>query len=127
MWARQVQGCSAEVIEEFFTGWMAHSRFMPAFSDFTEWIEARNALLAEEKALQEYAAYQRSHVEQVRQWKESPEYARDMEGIRQKLQTAIATAPKPKPKLATVIPLAFSPEKEREILAGYAAAAKERQ
>lgn len=121
MWARQVVGCSPEVIEQFFAEWISNSHFMPGYADWTEWLEARNERESHERAAREYEAYKVTHAEAVRQWRESPEYVRDMAAIHARLE-ALEIEKAPMAKLTSVqhIPLAYSAEKEREIIAGYA-------
>jgi hypothetical protein len=123
MWARQVSGCSPEVIEQFFTEWMTAHHFMPAYVDWTEWMESR----AEQQRYRngEYWENYQRKVNEVMDWQRSPEYESELATIRECLTRIVESAQKlmpPKPKFE--IPLAFTPEREREILAEYAAKAR---
>lgn len=119
MWARQVQNCSPDAIEQFFTEWMASNHFMPAYADFHEWLEARVEQSRYENV--EYWAQSREEAQRVEDWRKSPSYERDLTEIRGKMEAVMSRSkPVTLDRRKREIPLAFSAERERELLAKYA-------
>lgn len=93
---------------------------MPAYADFHEWLEARAEQSRYENA--EYWAQSREEAQRVEDWRRSPIYERDLADVRKKMEAVIAkskpiTLARPKRE----IPLAFTPAREKELLAKYAA------
>lgn len=120
MWARQVQNCSPEAIQQFFAEWMASNHFMPAYADFHEWREARAEQSRYENA--DYWAQSREEAQRVEEWRKSPTYERDVTEISGKMEAVIARSkPITLDRRKREIPLAFTPEREKELLAKYAA------
>jgi hypothetical protein len=118
-WGRQVAGYPPNLIEEFFTQHLAESQWMPNFHDWHEWAEVRVQRSNYELAQADYEDSSRRQSEIVRVWHESPEYESDMRQFREMLEGIVGRIAAKRPAVVSEIPLAFSPEKEREILAEY--------
>jgi hypothetical protein len=120
-WKRQVAGYPEEMIEKFFSEHIASSKWMPQFCDLHEWAERESEQRDQERRNRDYRENQRIQMERVMTWRSSQEYERDMQEIREKLKAIVAKVKRPSVPLETKreIPLAVSPEKEREILQRY--------
>lgn len=119
-WERQVGSYPQKLVEKFFAEYIASNKWMPQFCDLHEWMERENEAINQRRRDREYQLSRERQWQRVEAWRKSPEYEQEMADIRERLAKVMAKAKgHSKSEVKRDIPLAFSPDKELEILDRY--------